>query len=168
MVINGVLIGNTSIGVSAATPNSGAVYVEKTGGVPASISFDTSNADPAIDFNSNLGTVNWTIGYDLSESGFVLAQGGNPTAGNARLFLADGGNITMANNGGSVGIGTTSPVSILSVTAGANATSTLHLGKNTTGYGTCVQHYNPAGSPFREYWDNSGVKVEEAGSCNGN
>ena len=66
---------------------------------------------------------------------------------------------------GNLGLGTSSPISTLSI-VGNTSTTTLYLGaKNRP---SCVTWYStPSGNPFREYINDAGTKVIEAGQCTG-
>ena len=94
----------------------------------------------------------------------ILAQ--NPYA--TSTFL---GGASLAETGGTVGVGTSSPARTLGVNGGifvtSNATTTLQLYSTLTTAGTCIQMVNPAGTMYRIYVNtaNAPVLVTEAGAC---
>ena len=64
---------------------------------------------------------------------------------------------------GNVGIGTTSPASLLSLSS--SGTTTIHVGTTATTKGSCFQMYDAAHVAYRAFISKAGTWTVEAGTC---
>jgi hypothetical protein len=100
--------------------------------------------------------------FNATASSQLLTINASTTIAQNLTVLGSGTNYFLGN----VGIGTTTPISTLSI-VGATASTTVYLG--STARPTCVTWYSvPSGLPFREYINDSGTKIIESGQCSGN
>ena len=72
--------------------------------------------------------------------------------------------VTVDINGGNVGIGTTTPASLLHVSAGATATTTVEFGGQSTSAKTCFNVRNTTGAATSFYFVGT-TMIIEANKC---
>jgi hypothetical protein len=91
------------------------------------------------------------------------------TTAAALTVFATGGAPALVTSSGNLGIGTTSPGTLLSVAGDAyfagTGTTTLRLQTTTASRGTCLEMFDGAGVAYRIFVSTSGVLTVAAGSC---
>ena len=112
--------------------------------------------------NVRIGTTGNTTVYKVATGDLYF--GTNPV-GDYDLRLIAGGTtrILLDGNTGFVGIGTTSPASLLSLSS--SGTTTIHVGTTATTKGSCFQMYDAAHVAYRAFISKAGAWTVEAGTC---
>jgi hypothetical protein len=116
--------------------------------------------------STTAGTNFGAFGVGTSTPSARLSVKGLGTGTGRLLGFSDSSNaelLTMLDNG-KVGIGSTTPNSLLSL--GSSATTTIELGSTSGTQGSCLQMYSPNKTSYAVYINNAGVLTAVAGKCN--
>jgi len=130
--------------------------------------------DMAIDLGGQivLGGVDTTGGAPSRSFAAIAGRKENGTSGNRAGYLqlsarvGASGDLTeymRITSTGNVGIGTTSPASLLSLSS--SGTTTIHVGTTATTKGSCFQMYDAAHVAYRAFISKAGAWTVEAGTC---
>jgi len=127
-----------NIGIGTTTPNNKIDIYSTT---KSAIGFSGASGD----------TYKWTMGMDVSNRGrFSIAS--STALGTTDRFVIDGN--------GNIGIGTTSPASILHVSSGATATTTVEFGAQSINARTCFNVRDALGAATSFYFVGTTMIIE--------